>query len=864
MTLRKKAPLILVLSLSGLFICLNIALRVFLSKSYGRLEQREMTINLQRAADALYGTVKQLAVTAADYSVWDETYAFAMDKNPDYIKRNLSEDVSENLKVNIVLIVNETAEFLGGTSYDLVKNVPGPIPEAIKTYVSGNRTLVNHPNEKSRIKGLVFLPGFPPMLVGASAIVTSDLKGPVRGSFIVGRYLDSLEIANLSDITHLSLSCKQLPLEDGRVPGTTSSDSFFISTLSQDSLQGSVLVRDINNHPALLLIVKMKRDIYLQGIKNLTLFSSLLAFIGVFFTLLTLLLFEGLILRRLSLLTSSVGRIGTNKDFSKHVVISGRDELATLATTINSTLEALTQADTALRESEEKFRLAFESSRDAIVWVNPDSGALVNCNHATERLLERDRGEIISTSQACLFNPEKAAACATLFIDLAQGDKGFEIETEVFTKSAEVRNVIATAAYINIHGERLIQGAFRDITEKIQAEAEKKQLQEQLIQAQKMEVIGQLAGGVAHDFNNMLAGISGFAELIQRKFGAGNPVLDRYAATIFDTAKGAAELTAKLLAYARKGKYEMALVNINTGVRDILRILEHTVDKKIIITQSLRAHPDTVVGDRGQLQNAIMNLAMNAVDAMPKGGELTFASEVVTLGAAYLKTHPYKISAGTYVMLSITDTGMGMDEKVKAKLFEPFFTTKGPGKGTGLGLASVYGTVKNHNGSIEVYTELGKGTSFKIYLPLSKASDEAHALDTAPVHMGHGTILIVDDERLIRDMAAEILKEIGYTVLTAADGQAAVEFYRDHFKEIDLIILDLIMPKMGGVDCFFELKKINPGVRAIIASGYSANGDAQKMLSNGAKGFIQKPFDIPRLSKLIQDALQNKIEAIDR
>jgi two-component system, cell cycle sensor histidine kinase and response regulator CckA len=383
----------------------------------------------------------------------------------------------------------------------------------------------------------------------------------------------------------------------------------------------------------------------------------------------------------------------------------------------------------------------------------------------------------------------------------------------------------------------------------------RKLMEQELQQAQKMEAIGQLAGGVAHDFNNMLAGIMGNAEMLYMKL-ATSPEHMELVERILKAGEHAANLTKQLLSFARKGQYQLAAVDVHRAIGNVAGILANTIDRRIRIKQSLRARPSTIMGDPTQIENALMNLALNARDAMPEGGELIFSTDVVEFDAGYVEQHQYRMEPGHYVMISVTDTGTGMDEEIVRHIFEPFFTTKGPGKGTGLGLASVYGTAKNHKGSIECYSEPGHGTVMKVYLPLTDNREAlAPALPVASVRPGTGSLLLVDDEHMIREMAGQMLKGLGYTIATCQDGQEAVDYYLKHHAEIDLVILDMIMPKVNGREAFLLMRQINPGVRALLASGFSADGEAQEVLKLGILGFVQKPFRMAELSARIQEAL---------
>lgn len=379
--------------------------------------------------------------------------------------------------------------------------------------------------------------------------------------------------------------------------------------------------------------------------------------------------------------------------------------------------------------------------------------------------------------------------------------------------------------------------------------------EQRLHQAEKMKAIGQLAGGIAHDFNNQLSGVYGYADLLMANLEGEK--LRSYARCILEAAEQAAELTNQLLAFSRKGKYMSVPVNIHNTIEQVLSMLEHSIDKRIRIGRDLQATPATTMGDPSQLQNAFLNIALNARDAMPKGGELTFATHAQELTQEQCSALPHTTPPGSYLCVSITDTGCGMDEDTQQHMFEPFFTTKDVGKGTGMGLASVYGTIRNHKGAIAVTSAIGKGTTFRIYLPSIEdvyVEDAPEARD-APV-AGTARILVVDDEDIARRIATDMLGELGYNVRTCSDGREAVALYETDWQEIDLVILDMVMPELDGRDTFDAMLAINPNVRAILSSGYSIDGEAKSILDQGVKAFIGKPFSQADLSKTVAQVLQ--------
>jgi PAS domain S-box-containing protein len=401
------------------------------------------------------------------------------------------------------------------------------------------------------------------------------------------------------------------------------------------------------------------------------------------------------------------------------------------------------------------------------------------------------------------------------------------------------------------------RGFIRDVSERKEEEAEKKRLEIQVQQAQKMESIGTLAGGIAHDFNNILMGIQGNASLMAIKTDPNHPSFEKIK-NIETYVENGTELTQQLLGFARRGKYHATTTDINDVIEKSTNMFGRT-KKEIRIQMDLVPEIWTVEVDRGQIEQALLNLYVNAWQAMPEGGSLKLKTENVVLGADFINSQPYQVEAGDYIKITVTDTGIGIDKDTQVRIFEPFFTTKEMGRGTGLGLASVYGIIKNHGGYINVYSEVGQGTTFTIYLPASVKSIQPEAKTVAPtVVTGNGTILFVDDEKMIIDVGQELLQELGYDVLTASNGQDAIEIYRQKSAQIDLVIMDLIMPGLSGGETFDRLKKINSQVKVLLSSGYSINGQAAKILERGCDGFIQKPFNLNQLSEKIQGIIAKK------
>jgi signal transduction histidine kinase/CheY-like chemotaxis protein len=395
------------------------------------------------------------------------------------------------------------------------------------------------------------------------------------------------------------------------------------------------------------------------------------------------------------------------------------------------------------------------------------------------------------------------------------------------------------------------RGMVRDVTDRLEAEKERQQLEKQFQQAQKMEAIGTLAGGIAHDFNNLLMGIQGRISLMLTNTEPTHLHFEHIKG-IESYVKSATELTRQLLGMARSRKFEVQSVNLNRLVGVQNQMFGRT-RKEIHIHENFQKELWYVEADSGQIEQVLLNIYVNAWHAMPGGGDLF----VQTANVLIEEDDPRCRQArpGRYVRISVMDTGVGMDEATRERIFDPFFTTRELGRGTGLGLASVYGIIKNHEGFVEVSSEKGRGATFDIYLPSSDKKSAPVKTEIEDVLRGSETVLLVDDEEIILDVNQQILEYLGYQVVKARSGKQALEIYENHTERIDLVLLDMIMAGMGGRETYERLRQQDPHIKVLLSSGYSKEGDAEELLSQGCAGFIQKPFDIKELSFKLREIL---------
>ncbi len=501
-----------------------------------------------------------------------------------------------------------------------------------------------------------------------------------------------------------------------------------------------------------------------------------------------------------------------------------------------------------IRESEEKFRSLSENAPDIIYTIDA-KGAFTYINPAWEKVLGYEESDVIGRYFIDFVRKEDIGKYIRIFKQMRDnGETVRDYTGTLLHKDGSERffSMSGTPKLDSTGKEIGVIGVFKDVTDR-------KQLETQLIHAQKMEAIGTLAGGIAHDFNNLLMGIHGFASLMlfnADKTHANYEKLRR----IEDLVKSGADLTRQLLGFARGGKYEIKTTDLNEILEKTSNMFRRT-HKDILIHQKYEKHLWTVEVDRGQIEQVLLNLYVNAGQAMPGGGNLYLETSNVVINGDYAKSLPAE--PGSYVLISVKDSGTGMDEQTQKRIFEPFFTTKEMGRGTGLGLASAYGIIRGHKGIIHVESERGHGTTFFIYLPASDRQVTHEEQEPAEILRGGGTILLVEDEELIADVSQEILEELGYKVFVAHSGSEAIATYSEKGNEIDLLILDMIMPGIGVEETFDALKTMNPDIRVILSSGYSINNRVRNLIDRGCNGFIQKPYNIENLSRKIKEVINS-------
>jgi PAS domain S-box-containing protein len=524
-----------------------------------------------------------------------------------------------------------------------------------------------------------------------------------------------------------------------------------------------------------------------------------------------------------------------------------RKEIRALQSQVGSHKES----QNALRESDKRYRSLFDNIRD-FIYTHDLEGRFLTINRSAAQTIGYTPRELIGLPISDLMLAEHRRAFLDEYLPQIKEQGFFNGVTQYLAKDGKKHYIEYRSLMVKQEGqEPYVSGIGRDITDRILSQGEVKKLERQLQQAQKMEAIGTLAGGIAHDFNNLLMGILGNTSLMLLDMDENHPQYERLKVIERHVRLGA-DLTKQLLGFARGGKYEAKPTDLNELVKKSVGMFGRT-KKEITIHTKFVENVWTVELDRGQIEHVLLNLYVNAWQAMPGPGQLYIETENIVLDEHYVK--PYEVTPGRYVRLSITDTGVGMDKPTQRRIFEPFFTTKEMGRGTGLGLASVYGIIKNHGGYINVYSEKNEGTIFRIYLPASDKDVPESTSFPEALLKGTETLLLVDDEDIIIEVGKQMLESLGYEVLLAKSGGEAIDLYTKNRDKVDMVILDMIMPEMGGGETYDRLKAINPTIKVLLSSGYSINEKADAILKQGCNGFIQKPFDLRKLSRKIRSVL---------
>ncbi len=873
MTLRRRILLIIGVTLVALILGLYKVSSSILLNDFSRLERRDVVRDVKWSKSAMANELADLNGKAGDWAARDDTYQFIQDHNRNYIRANLGDSTFADLRLNFMVLLNRDGQVVWSNGYDLRTAQAGPVPDSFLRLLKAKSLLLTHPDVNSVHSGLVLLSEGVTFLV-SRPIVTGQHAGPIRGTLIVGRYLDLAAMKRFTDAAHLMLMVHRvddpkLPAEFQEALGQASeANRVYVHPLVGDWVGGYTVCNDVFGKSAVVLRVEKPRDIFAQGLVTIQLLVTSLLVIGVCFGACMAVLLERLLLARLSRLIADVNRIGNRSDVTARVQVVGRDELAGLARALNKMLDALQHSQTELRQSvtqqkltADRLRLqaaALDSAANAIV-VADREGTIEWVNPAFTKLTGYTFAEVYGEQWSALkAGSHEPAVYDELWRTILSGNVW---EGELVGHRKDETEYAARMTIAPVADDQGQVAHFIAIKEDITAQ---KTLQEEFLQAQKVEAVGRLAGGVAHDFNNILTAINGYTELLLRKLPPEDARF-RLAEQIRKAADRASGLTRQLLAFSRKQALQPRILNLSNVVTDVEKMLRRLIGEDIELHTIRGASVGNVRADPAQIEQVIMNLAVNARDAMPNGGKLIIEVARATLHEDYARQHG-NVEPGEYVLLSVTDTGSGMTEHVKAHIFEPFFTTKPQGKGTGLGLATCYGIVKQSGGHIDVLTELGKGTTFKIYLPRVDAAPDSQPERPKVLEWATGkeTILVAEDEADVRNLTVGILRDLGYRVMEASNGKEGIQIAEQNpTDKIDLLFTDIVMPQLDGKQLADWFGTARPDTKVLFTSGYMADAMIQHGISEDRMAFLEKPFTPEILAQRVREVLDGQGGPVD-
>ena len=863
MTIRRKIITIFILVLSFLILGITLITGFILIRAVNQNESRGTTKAVERALFAFDRELDDLERATQDYAGWDDTCAFINDRNETYIKGNTSTETFNKNNFGFMIFINKSGEIVLSKATDPEQNTGIPLHQDITKYLSNCQEYVAKTVKNGKASGLWSINKIP-FLISAYPILTSHYEGPAQGILIIGRPVNKTLLTKIQKTTQLPITL--FSLDDTALPSTIrdfhDAKSAKVIPINKDTIAGFGLMKDTFGNPAYILKIVTPRFYRNESIRNLEFLLAILLMMGFAVCLLTFYIFDTIIFKRLSRLNAFVLNIQSGINLTQRFPETGTDEFSHFASTFNNLLEQiekhlnekqkvlleLQDKEFWLRESQNIARLGsycFDYANDA--WTGTQIlNDIMGIDDKYPKTLE---------GWKTIIHPDQKDEIITFFLGRIDGKStAFQKEYRI------IRPLDKEERWIHNQGGLIFdaEGKLTALVGTIQDITERKQLEQQLIQAQKLEAVGQLAGGIAHDFNNLLTAILGYANLLKQKNMQDIKVANAIQ-SIEKAAERAADLTRQLLGFARQGKYRSIPVPVDEIIWEVISLLQRTFNKNIIIKENLKTENAFFIGDPGQIYQAILNLAINSRDAMPDGGILTFSSDIISLHEESTQKKPLELFPGEYIRIYVEDTGCGIPADILDRIFEPFFTTKEVGKGSGLGLAMVYGIINNHDGSIRAYSVAGKGSTFEILLPLLKdGKHNKKQPDNFILVKGSGKILLIDDEENVREVSSALLTDLGYKVITASSANEGIEYYYHFWKEIDAVIIDMIMPEMGGKECFLALKTINPEIRAILSSGYSINERMQEIFNLGVLGFVQKPYNLHEISTEIGRAMKFK------
>ncbi|RJR20569.1 MAG: response regulator [Desulfobacteraceae bacterium] len=868
MTLKTKVLLIISVTLIVFCLLFIIINKNIVYSGFIQLENSQVEKDMERIHQAFLMELINIDSLCHDWASWDDAYDFVQTRSPKFIEVNLIPQTFSVNKLNLLYYLNRQGEVVWGQIYDLNDmNILQLSEFPDKKFPPGHSLAAPEPQEGdpwNESLNEIFMTALGPMVVARRPVLTGSDSGDSAGSLIMGRFVTGKMVERLNEQTGIKFSVNEQPSSLLKAEKLHSRKNPEIKTIevSKDLLIARMTFADIEGKAALNVVAEIPRTITMAGRKTVYVSLAIILSASTIVILALLITTQKTVIGPLTMLAGHAEKIGASQDLSLRLKMVRKDEIGRLSRAFDNMIQKLEQAISTTQKSEEMFRSLTESSLAHVIMIQ--EGKFLYVNPSGARDLELPPEQLVGRNAADLIHPEdRPIAMNWARGIIPKNNHGDRFECRYLTPDGKTKWIQMVATSLVYEGKPTILIHGMDITDRVTAEQERLRLEGQLRRAEKMEAMGLMAGGVAHDLNNMLGGVVGYSELLLMDLPEENH-LKKHVNGIMQSGQRAAAMIQDMLALTRRGVVISEVTSLNDVINDYINSPEYNKLRsyypEVDIIVQLEKDLLRIKGSPVHLAKAVMNLVSNAAEAISDKGRIIIKTENRHLDRV-IKGYD-SVNPGDYAVLVVADNGAGISKEDIGRIFEPFYTKKVMGRsGTGLGLAVVWGTVKDHNGYIDVQSQVGEGTCFSLYFPATgeMAVKVEKSLSLEKIKGRGEHILVVDDVKGQRELAEAMLKNLGYNVVTAAGGEEAVSYIRSN--KFDLVVLDMIMdPGIDGLTTYRQILAVSPGQKAIIVSGFSETDRVKEAQKLGAGPYVRKPY----LLETIGVAVKNELDRDER